>query len=411
VDHFIADSRHVQDRISRCYGRAAELVYPPVETDFFTPAQNADGVRGFYLIVSALVPYKRLDLAIDAFNELGRSLVVVGSGPDLPVLKKRARANIEFRGFVSQDELRTLYRQCRAVVIPGREDFGLASLEAQACGRPAVAYGAGGSLESITDGVTGVLFREQTPQALGEAIRRLEGITFNPRELRANAERFSADRFRQSISAMVEKAQSSSNGRTRSAVGPIRPARQPHPSLSGLIPETLPGYIGLRLAILVCPFFTARRTTHPPGPGSRSFGWARRRPLRWSNFDHAKTLSWAGPTAVSNDPRCTRWVAGCDGTGWMNYRSQEHPWGDEPGSVRARAPEFHRIRGRNTGIHATSRGASRSDRLAQMRGWRGDTSVEERLRRYQYIETCLQDLDPCAPSPDGEIPRANPRVR
>jgi glycosyltransferase involved in cell wall biosynthesis len=209
VDQFIADSRHVQDRISSCYGRSAELIYPPVETNFFTPAPDADGASGFYLVVSALVPYKRLDLAIDAFNELRRTLIVVGSGPDLQLLKKRAHPNIEFRGFVPKDELRALYRQCRALVIPGCEDFGLAALEAQACGRPAVAYGAGGSLESVIDQVTGVLFRRPTTDALVEAVRRLERIRFNPGELRANAERFSAERFRQSMLAMVERAQGS----------------------------------------------------------------------------------------------------------------------------------------------------------------------------------------------------------
>src|SRR5437867_728430 len=157
VDHFIADCRHVQGRISRYYKREAEVIYPPVNTRFFTPLQNGN-CAGFYLIVSALVPYKRLDLAVDAFNQLRRPLTIVGSGPDLDTLKKRAADNIRFKGFVSDEELRDLYRQCRSVVIPAREDFGLVSLEAQACGRPIVAYAAGGSLESVADGETGVLF-------------------------------------------------------------------------------------------------------------------------------------------------------------------------------------------------------------------------------------------------------------
>ena len=402
VDQFIADSRHVQDRISRCYGRSAELVYPPVETNFFTPAQDANGVPGFYLIVSALVPYKRLDLAVDAFNELGRSLIVVGSGPDLQLLRKRARPNIEFRGFVPKDELRTLYRQCHALVIPGREDFGLASLEAQACGRPAVAYGAGGSLESVIDEVTGVLFRRQTTDALIDAVRRLERIRFKPGELRANAERFSAERFRQSMRAIVEKAQNSSKGKSVFSLRPAQPAQQPHPSLSGLFGLLKRGLdisvSLLGLAILGLPILLTALAIRlgSPGPGfffqsrvglgGRSFDMVKLRTMR-EDAERDKGPIWA----VKDDPRCTQ-VGG-----WLRrYGVDELPqlWNVLKGEMslvgpRPERPEFHRIFEAEIPEFARRleiRGGLTG--LAQIRGWRGDTSVEERLRSdLEYIET------------------------
>jgi lipopolysaccharide/colanic/teichoic acid biosynthesis glycosyltransferase/glycosyltransferase involved in cell wall biosynthesis len=402
VDQFIADSRHVQDRISRCYGRSAELIYPPVETNFFTPDQDADGVPGFYLIVSALVPYKRLDLAVDAFNELGRSLIVVGSGPDLELLRKRARSNIEFRGFVPKDELRMLYRKCRALVIPGQEDFGLASLEAQACGRPAVAYGAGGSLESVIDEVTGVLFGRQTTDALVEAVRRLERIRFNPGKLRANAERFSAERFRQSMRAMVEKAQNSSKGKAVFALRPAQSPRHPHPSLSGLsglLKRSLDISVSLLgLAILGLPILLTALAIRlgSPGPG---FFFQPRVGLGGQSFDMVKLRTMRedaerdeGPTwAVKDDPRCTQIG------GWLRrYGVDELPqlWNVLKGEMslvgpRPERPEFHRIFEAEMPEFARRlvvRGGLTG--LAQIRGWRGDTSVEERLRSdLEYIET------------------------
>jgi lipopolysaccharide/colanic/teichoic acid biosynthesis glycosyltransferase/glycosyltransferase involved in cell wall biosynthesis len=402
VDQFIADSRHVQDRISRCYGRSAELIYPPVETNFFTPSQDADGNPGFYLIVSALVPYKRLDLAIDAFNELGRSLIVVGSGPDLQLLRRRALSNIQFRGFVSKDELRTLYRQCQALVIPGREDFGLASLEAQACGRPAVAYGAGGSLESVIDQVTGVLFRRPTTEALVDAVRRLERIRFNPGELRANAERFSAERFRQSMLAIVEKAQGSATERAAFSAGPLPPARQPHASLSGfagLLKRCLDVSVSLLgLAILGLPILLMALAIrlNSPGPGfffqprvgfgGQSFTMVKLRTMV-EDAERDKGPIWA----VKNDPRCTQLG------GWLRrYGVDELPqlWNVLRGEMslvgpRPERPEFHRIFEAEMpefGQRLVVRGGLTG--LAQVRGWRGDTSMEERLRSdLEYIET------------------------
>ncbi|NLT67460.1 MAG: glycosyltransferase family 4 protein, partial [Acidobacteria bacterium] len=190
VDCFIANSHHVKQRIARVYGRTSDVIYSPVDTTFFTP-DNSGGrtTEPFFLIVSALVSYKRIDLAIDVFNRNGRPLLIVGQGPDLKLLKKRAKRNIEFKGFVSEEELRSLYRTCAAVILPGREDFGLVPLEAQACGRPAIAFASGGATETITDGSTGILFQRQEPSVLQEAIDRFMRWDYDPALLRANAER------------------------------------------------------------------------------------------------------------------------------------------------------------------------------------------------------------------------------
>jgi glycosyltransferase involved in cell wall biosynthesis len=204
VDHFIANSRYVQQRIARYYGRSSDVVYSPVDTDFFRPSDDGKQ-EGFYLIVSALVPYKRVDLVIEAFNRLGRRLVIVGEGPDRRHLGKLAFPNIEFRGFVSNEELRELYRHCSAVIIAGREDFGLVSLEAQACGRPVIAYAAGGSLETVKDGETGILFSSQSTDDLAAAVHRLERSRFFPNSLRDHALLFSPERFRLKIQAIVTR--------------------------------------------------------------------------------------------------------------------------------------------------------------------------------------------------------------
>ncbi|HYK90160.1 MAG TPA: glycosyltransferase, partial [Acidobacteriota bacterium] len=190
VDHFIADSWHVQRRISRYYDRESDVIYPPVDTEFFTGSRNGKHAE-YYLVVSALVPYKRVDVAIRAFNRLGHPLIVAGAGPDLARLRRMAAPNIDFRGFVTDHALRDLYRNCRAVIITAREDFGLVSLEAQACGRPALAYAAGGALESIVDGNTGILYGSQTADSLIEGVKKFERMRFSSEVLRYNAERFS----------------------------------------------------------------------------------------------------------------------------------------------------------------------------------------------------------------------------
>lgn len=193
VDRFVAISRHVAARIRRYYNREAVVVYPPVDTEFFRP----DGSRpeGFFLVVSALVPYKRIDLAIRACRQAGAQLKVVGDGPERARLERLAGPETEFLGRRPAEEVRTLYRRASAVVHPGEEDFGLVPVEAQACGRPVVALGRGGVPESVEDGVTGVLVEEPSVEAFADALDRVRRLRVDPSVVRAQALRFSRERF------------------------------------------------------------------------------------------------------------------------------------------------------------------------------------------------------------------------
>ena len=193
VDTFVTLSHHVQERIKKFYGRDADVVYPPVNVDFYTPGQN--GHDGFDLIVSALVPYKRLDLAVRAYNRLGYPLKIVGTGTEHDTLKNSAGRNIEFLGWQSDEANRELYRRCRCLVFPGEEDFGIVPVEAQACGRPVVAYGKGGLLETVVENVTGVFFKEQTEESLLAAIETCAGKKWDSAAIRRNAERFAPQVF------------------------------------------------------------------------------------------------------------------------------------------------------------------------------------------------------------------------
>jgi glycosyltransferase involved in cell wall biosynthesis len=210
VDEFVAISRHVAARVDRCYGRSAEVIYPPVDVQRF---DVADGDAGdFYLVVSALVPYKRLDLAIQAVGRLGRRLLVVGSGPEERALRAVAGPGVEFLGWRLDAEIAELYRRCRAVLFPGVEDFGIVPLEAMAAGRPVVAFAAGGVLETVVppgghEPPTGLFFDAQTVDALAGALRRLESgaIAFDPKALRARAEAFDRPRFKERIAAFLDR--------------------------------------------------------------------------------------------------------------------------------------------------------------------------------------------------------------
>ena len=203
VDHFIANSANVARRVRRYYRRDAEVIPPPVDTEFFTPPA-ARLERGYFLIVSALVPYKKIGLAVEAFNRTGEPLKIVGDGPERRRLARRARPNIEFLGQVPPEKLRDLYRGALAYLLPGEEDFGIAAVEAQACGTPVVAYGRGGALESVVPGRTGVLFADPSPAGLLGALDNLRGLKFNSPDLRSNAMRFSRSLFRQRLAACVE---------------------------------------------------------------------------------------------------------------------------------------------------------------------------------------------------------------
>ncbi len=211
VDSFIANSNNVAEKIRMLYGRHATTIYPPVDlTRFYADSTPAS----YYLIVSALVPYKRIDLAIDAFDQLGLPLKIVGDGPLRAKLQRRAGPRIQFLGWVDDEVLTKLYACCRAVVFPGEEDFGIVAVEAQASGRPVIAFGKGGVLESVVGFdrampeapfPTGIFFREPTPTSLAEAVRYFEqhsGV-FEPARIRRHADRFSRVQFKNRIAEFV----------------------------------------------------------------------------------------------------------------------------------------------------------------------------------------------------------------
>lgn len=202
VDAFVAISSAVRRRIRRIYRRDSAVVFPPVDVHRFRP--GPDPPEGFYLIVSRLVPYKRIDLAVEAFNRLGGELLVVGEGRDRAALESRAGPGIRFLGRLPDEELRQLLPRARGLVLPGREDFGIVPLEANAAGVPVVAYRGGGALDTVVEGETGVLFEPQTPEALAEAVLRLEAGGWDRQELRRHAEGFSRERFQEELRARLE---------------------------------------------------------------------------------------------------------------------------------------------------------------------------------------------------------------
>ncbi len=215
ADLFIADSEYVAARIKNYYGRASAVIYPPVDTDFFTPTQRP--TEDYYLVVSALVPYKRVDLAVKAFANLKRKLVVVGDGPMLGELASMAGRNVSFTGWIDNDELREYYRNCRALIFPGVEDFGIVPVEAQACGRPVIAYADGGALETVigqsetaafpeAPSATGVFFKSQEPEELLGAIERFEKMTFDCLRIRNNALRFARATFLEKFKGFLTDA-------------------------------------------------------------------------------------------------------------------------------------------------------------------------------------------------------------
>jgi glycosyltransferase involved in cell wall biosynthesis len=232
VSYFIANSKNVQERVRRCYNQDAKIIYPPVDVDFFTPSNSDARGKLYYLIVSAFAPYKRIDLAIEAFNPLRYPLKIIGSGQEAKRLKDMAKENIEFLGWLSNKELKKYYQNCKALIFPTEEDFGIVPVEAQACGTPVIAYGKGGvtetvipiqntehraqnselrrknpQLETLNLPPTGIFFYEQTPKALIEAVRRFETVEdkFDPYEIRKNAERFSIERFKREFKDFVDE--------------------------------------------------------------------------------------------------------------------------------------------------------------------------------------------------------------
>lgn len=192
VSKFIAISGEVQNRIRQYYQRNSQIIYPPVQVDAFNVSRESED---FFLIVSRLLPYKRIDLAIEVFNQLGLPLVIAGDGRDRQRLQRMAGSNVKLMGRVDDATLRDLLSRCRAFVFPGLEDFGIAPINAMACGKPVIAYAGGGALDTVSDGITGVLFDRQTPSSLMTGVQRLLGMTFSPDQIRAQAEKFSVARF------------------------------------------------------------------------------------------------------------------------------------------------------------------------------------------------------------------------
>ena len=203
VDAFVANSLCVAERIRRIYGRDARVVHPPVDTDFYTPA----GVKeDFLLVVSALVPYKRLDIAVEAATRLEEQLVVIGEGPERKRLEAMAGPTVKFLGWVDQETVRDHYRRARAFLFPGEEDFGITPLEAAACGTPVVAYARGGALETVVEGITGVFFREQSADSLMAALKRVHETRWEAGAMRKRALQFSPEKFRSGLASAIKEA-------------------------------------------------------------------------------------------------------------------------------------------------------------------------------------------------------------
>jgi glycosyltransferase involved in cell wall biosynthesis len=217
VDHFVANSRYIRDRIQRAYGRDAAVIYPPVDTRAFRPGEKKDN---FFLAVSRMVPYKKMDLIVEAFAVNGLPLVVIGDGPDFEKVKEKAKKNIEFLGFLDGSALIDYMQRARAFVFAAEEDFGIVPVEAQACGTPVIAYGRGGVTETVIplqvsgdggqrsdNGATGIFFQEQTVPSVTDAVKKFIAVEdlFHPAEIRKNAERFSVERFQKEFKAFVNE--------------------------------------------------------------------------------------------------------------------------------------------------------------------------------------------------------------
>jgi len=200
VDYFVGISQHVVNRVRSIYKRDAKLIPPPVDVSRFRIAKKGSDS---FLVVSALVPYKRIELAVSAFNRLGYPLLVVGTGPEEKMLKKMANPNIRFLGHCSDEELVELYASCKAFIFPGEEDFGITVVEAQASGVPVIAYGKGGALETVKEGKSGLFFYEATVESLIEAVKKFDTMFFDPVIIRELALLYDRSVFKSSVEDFI----------------------------------------------------------------------------------------------------------------------------------------------------------------------------------------------------------------
>ncbi len=204
VRFFIGISKYIQKKIKKTYNRNCDVIYPPVDLTSFSISKKQ---KDYFLVLSRQNAYKRIDLVIEAFNRLSLPLIIIGTGSHEMILKKMAKQNIKFLGSVSQAEVAQYMSECRALVFPGVEDFGIAPVEAMASGRPVIAYADGGALETVLDTVTGIFFKEQTPESLMDAVNLFTNITFNPQVIRQHAEQFDKEIFKKKIVEIIyEKA-------------------------------------------------------------------------------------------------------------------------------------------------------------------------------------------------------------
>jgi len=215
VDRFLANSQYVAGRIRRYYNRGSSIVYPPVDTDFYRPAPGRANAGSGALVVSALVPYKRIDVAIEASRLTGIPLRIVGHGPEESRLRAHANGSaVEFLGWRSDAEIRDLYRGAAAVLLPGTEDFGIVPVEAQACGTPVVAFDAGGARETVIDGITGALVTDRSAAAFADAMAGVVARGLDADAVRTNAERFSIAAFKAHFQNAVEDARTHAHDAT-----------------------------------------------------------------------------------------------------------------------------------------------------------------------------------------------------